>query len=213
MAKFEDLPFHTRPDLSPYLVHLTKRSDEEGGKRNAFSNLVDILLEGKLIGSDRTGFIKGTTPATCFMDIPFSALKHVLNEDNTNPLRPRYEPYGIVLSKPVAYQNGCRPVLYLSDNEIDSLGITDAEIWRVVRLEVNKTGSNWISWMHEREWRARGDFELPSRIVAVLVKDLDDVKEFNEILAKKYMDFNSIPLSVIPLEVVCDGLPYLANES
>lgn len=73
MAKFKDLPFHTRPDLSPYLVHLTKRSDEEGGKRNAFSNLVDILLEGKLIGSDRTGFIKGPTPATCFMDIPISA--------------------------------------------------------------------------------------------------------------------------------------------
>ncbi|MEL0660208.1 hypothetical protein V6255_13805 [Psychromonas arctica] len=212
MSDFNKLPFSTRPDLSPYLVHLTKRTENSGSKRNAFSNLIDILMAGELIGSDHTGYIKGPNTATCLMDIPISALKHVLNEENTNPDRPRYEPYGIVLKKPVAYQSGCRPVMYLSDDELIDLAIPVNEIWRVVRLEVNDEGSKWISWMHEREWRARGNLTLPSEVVAVLVKDLEDVKEFNKILDERFMEFKSIPLSVLPLEVICDGLPYLAKS-
>ena len=56
-----------------------------------------------------------------------------------------------MITKKLAYRKGCRPVLYLSNNEIKTLKIPEDELWRVVRLEV--TGDKWISWMHEREFR------------------------------------------------------------
>ena len=31
LPEFEDLPFYDRPDLTPYLVHLTKNSKKEDG--------------------------------------------------------------------------------------------------------------------------------------------------------------------------------------
>ncbi|MGP8434197.1 hypothetical protein ACT2FY_36645 [Paraburkholderia fungorum] len=72
-------------------------------------NLVRILKAGHLKGSDASGYIKGGHTASCFMDIPLSSLKYVLNEANTNPNRPRYEPYGIVVSKKFGFEYGCRP--------------------------------------------------------------------------------------------------------
>jgi hypothetical protein len=103
------LPFFERPDLSPYLVHLTRSSDEESGN-SAFENLVSILLDGKIEGSTtKKGFIKGSNPATCFMDIPLSSLKYILNESNTDPANPRYEPYGIVVTKKNRLQKRLSP--------------------------------------------------------------------------------------------------------
>jgi hypothetical protein len=48
--------------------------------------------------------------------------------------------------------------LYLSDEEMGQLKIPSKELWRVVRFEVREAG--WISWLHEREWRGRGNFAL-----------------------------------------------------
>jgi hypothetical protein len=82
---FEDLPFFERPDLTPFLVHLTKNTKAEDDY-SAFNNLVNILKTGEIWGSDtKKGFIKGPSPAACFMDIPFYALKYVLNEENSDP--------------------------------------------------------------------------------------------------------------------------------
>ncbi len=80
-----NLPFFERPDLSPFLVHLTKntKSDDEF---SAYDNLVNILETGEIWGSNtEKGFIKGPNEAACFMDIPLASLKYVLNEANTNP--------------------------------------------------------------------------------------------------------------------------------
>lgn len=117
LPEFEDLPFYDRPDLTPYLVHLTKNSKKEDGF-SAFENLVNILEEGKIRGSKSSkGFIKRPRRASCFMDVPFSALKYVLNPRDRDPENPRYEPYGIVVTKKYAHRMGCRPVLYLADDE------------------------------------------------------------------------------------------------
>src|SRR5437773_8569908 len=133
LPEFEDLPFYERPDLTPYLVHLTKNTKQED-HFSAFENLVNILQEGKVRGSkSNKGFIKGPNRAACFMDVPFAALKYVLNPRDSNPENPRYEPYGIVVTKKYAYRHGCRPVLYLSDKETKDLGIPRDELWRVVR--------------------------------------------------------------------------------
>lgn len=133
LPEFEDLPFYERPDLTPYLVHLTKNAKQDDGF-SAFENLVNILQEGKIRASQTSkGFIKGRHRATCFMDVPFSALKYVLNPRDSDPDNPRYEPYGVVVTKKFAYKYGCRPVLYLSNKETRELGIPSDDLWRVVR--------------------------------------------------------------------------------
>ena len=204
-----DLPFFERPDLSPFLVHLTKNSKKEDSY-SGFDNLVSILKTGEVFGSTKKkGHIKGGSPASCFMDVPLNCLKYVLNEQNTDPHHPRYEPYGVVISKKYAYKNGCRPVLYLSNSEIGSLAIPESELWRVVRLEsVDGTG---INWLHEREWRTKGSFQMPNKVRAVLVKDTRDAKRLQKLINKEQDEFASIPASIIPLTVLCQGLPYLSS--
>jgi hypothetical protein len=201
--EFKDLPFNERPDLSPYIIHLTKNT-QKGDGYSGFDNLVSILREGEIWASSRNkGFIKGPHKATCFMDVPFSALKYVLNPRDADPNNPRYEPYGIVVSKTFAYNHGCRPVLYLSDQEIVELQIPDKHLWRVVRFEVKN--KRWISWLHEREWRCKGNFRIPSTPYAVLVKTAKDAVKLNKMLRQADSNFAVRPQSIIPLEVICQG--------
>lgn len=202
LPEFDDLPFNVRPDLTPYLIHLTKSSDDGN---SAFDNLLSILKTGDILGSTTNkGFIKGKNPATCFMDVPFVTLKYVLTPENTNPESPRYEPFGVFVTKRYAYKNGCRPVLYLSDEETEELGIPRKELWRVVRFELQRGG--WISWLHEREWRCRGDFPLPEEVFGVLVRNTNDAKKLREKIEKRKNSFAAVPRSIIPLNVVCQGL-------
>lgn len=200
---FDDLPFNARPDLTPYVIHLTKNTKAEDDY-SAFDNLISILAGGEIFGSSNSkGFIKGPNNATCFMDVPFQALKYVLTPENMDPQKPRYEPFGIVLTKKYAYEHGCRPVLYLSNDETKVLQIPSEELWRVVRFEV--TGDGWISWLHEREWRCKGNCELPNRIQSVLVKNTDFALQLQERIKSKPEEYACIPKSIIPLSVVCQG--------
>lgn len=198
--------FMVRPDLTPYLVHLTKNTERQDGC-TALKNLYSILRTGSIRGSTRRGFIKGPNKAACFMDVPFFSLKYVLNKANTDPASPRYEPYGIVVSKRYAYAHGCRPVLYLSNQELSDLRIPRDEWWRVVRFEgVNDED---IGWLHEREWRARGDFSLPSSLYAVLVRTAGEANRLREVLSRNDDKYEVMPRAVVPLEVICQGLPYM----
>ena len=203
LPKFDDLPFNVRPDLTPYLIHLTKNTDAEDDY-SAYGNLVSILQTGEIWGSGTKGFIKGKRKAACFMDVPFSSLKYVLTPENTDPEMPRYEPYGIAVKKQKAYPKGCRPVLYLSKEEIVKIQFPDDELWRVARFEANEKG--WISWLHEREWRAPDRFELPSKIPAAFVRDLKEATDLMKQLHEESEDFRCIPRSVIPMTVLCQGL-------
>jgi hypothetical protein len=201
--KFEDLPFYDRPDLTPYLVHLTRGTERKDGN-SAFDNLVNILKVGRIYGSDKkTGYIRGNSPATCLMDVPFVSLKYLFKDSGTKS--PRYEPFGIFLTKKAAYKKGCRPVLYLSKEEMEEkLKIPKAELWRVVTFEADESG--WISWLHEREWRCKGDLQLPSNPYGVLVRSANDAKKLGKMIQKSPDAFKIKPRSIIPLDVVCQGL-------
>jgi len=207
MPKFEELPFDIRPDLTKFLIHLTKNTKDEDDY-TAFNNLVNILKEGEIWGSEtEKGFIKGPNKATCFMDVPMTSLKYILNYENANPLNPRYEPFGILVTKKAAYKKGCRPVIYLSNNELKKLNIPREELWRVVRLEV--VGESWISWMHEREWRCKNSFKLPKKAITVFVRHANYANKLQKMINKNPNKFKCKPLSIVPLSVVCEGLPYL----
>lgn len=66
------LPFSERPDLSPYLIHLTRGTEDEDGY-SALENLLSILEYGRIWGSNtQSGFIIGRRKAACFMDVPSS---------------------------------------------------------------------------------------------------------------------------------------------
>jgi hypothetical protein len=209
MPNFEDLPFFERPDLTPYLIHLTKNT-KASDDFSAFENLVSILQTGKVRGSDKEkGFIKGPNRAACFMDVPFYSLKYILNEENSSPSDPRYEAFGVFVTKKHAYDEGCRPVLYLSNTEIGQLCIPESQLWRVVRFEAGDKG--WISWLHEREWRCKGDYPLPSN-AGVLVKNSTYAERLNQRLNKEPDEFKIHPRTIIPLTVLCQGLPQLPSR-
>ena len=204
LPAFDDLPFNARPDLTPYLLHLTKNTKSED-EYSAYDNLVSILRTGEVWGSTpRRGMIKGRHKAACFMDVPFASLKYVLTPENADPQAPRYEPYGVAVTKRYAYGQGCRPVLYLSDTETTALEVPPAELWRVVRFEVSKRG--WISWLHEREWRCKGSFKLPKTVQAVVVRTTHEAQRLTDEIAKDRVKFKCRPKAVIPLTVVCQGL-------
>lgn len=200
MPQFDELPFRDRPDLSPYLLHFTKNTEGKDSY-TAFDNLCNILETGKIWGSK--GFIRGPNKASCFIDVPFMSLKYVFTKDNTKHDRPRYEPYGILVGKRFAYRKGARPVLYLSNEETRRLKIPREEWWRVVKLYVDNSG-NWISWLHEREWRKKGDVSLPNEAIPALVKTTKEAKQLSKLIEKK--EYKCKPCSVIPLEIVCQGL-------
>jgi hypothetical protein len=143
------------------------------------------------------------------MDLPFYSLKYVLNEENSNPAAPRYEAFGVFVTKKHAYTEGCRPVLYMSDKELRQLGIPKDELWRVVRFEASDEG--WISWLHEREWRCKGDYTLPTN-AGVLVKNWKYVERLNKLLRDKPKKFEVHPRAIIPLTILCQGLPHLPRS-
>lgn len=198
-----DLPNNERPDLTPYLIHLTKGNEKHSG----LENLESILKAGIIKGTD--SYIKGTRKAACFMDIPFVSLKYVCSEDNKR----RYEPYGVVIRKTTAYDRGARPVLYLSSSECADLGITKRnlpdELWRIVTLESsNKKGIWGVNWMHEREWRCPDQFCLPPEVLAVLVESSKEAEELSRKITCSSSRFRCRPRSVVPLNVICQGLVY-----
>lgn len=137
-----------RGDITNSLVHLTK----ECGGSSALEVLCQILSDGKLVGSSKSGFIKGPNPAVCFTETPLSSLKHFASKSKDND-DARYRFYGVALNKEAAFKQGARPVIYLPDSEAD--WIPTQQKWRHVRFEYGK-----VDWTYEREWRKRGDFDL-----------------------------------------------------
>jgi hypothetical protein len=192
---FDQFPFQIRPDLTPYLIHLTKNIDAS----SALDNLVSILETGRINGTTR--YVKGPRRAACFMDVPFTALKYICSKQNEY----RYQPYGVIVRKTFAYERGARPVLYLSKKETATLEISSDDQWRVVRFEGSHL-EGWVGWLHEREWRCPDLFRLPKTIIGVLVKSSDEALRLTAKIHKQRGRFACIPRSIIPLQVVCQGL-------
>jgi hypothetical protein len=135
------------------------------------------------------------------MDVPFVALKYVCSAQNEN----RYQPYGVIVRKVMAYERGARPVLYLSDDEITELDIPDPELWRVVKFQGSQE-KGWIGWLHEREWRRADEFRLPKTIIAALVKTSEEAARLSRMIHDNREKFRCVARSVIPLQVMCQGL-------
>ena len=174
-----------RSDISSYVTHFTRSTKD----MNTLSVLMKILNERRLIGSGKTGFIKGNFSAVCFQDAPVSGLvQNLIHEQyHREELggKIRYYPCGLMFRKPYVFKKGGRPVIY-ETKEIADLLYTE-ESWRVVTFNLNDE-SNIIDWTHEREWRVKGDFEFELNELYVVLPQEKAYKEFITNVDKEILD-------------------------
>jgi|CXWL01.1.fsa_nt_gi hypothetical protein len=196
----KELPYYERPDLTPYLIHLTKESVKNTGLKNLISILKDGVIEGTNSFIKRASRESGVK-AACFMDVPFAALKYVCSPKNAG----RYQAYGVVVRKQDVYQQMGRPVLHLSGKECEKLNIPPKQLWRVVSLEYDGKANIWIDWQHEREWRCPNEFDLKKVPCIALVESVKDVKKLQDKIDQEPALFQCVPITIIPLEVICQG--------
>jgi hypothetical protein len=177
-----------RFDLSHALVHLTKRRAREpfGFKTeaSAFQVLKEILQARKIEAG--LGYVKGNQPVVCLSEIPLSALHGFAARSTQDAPFPRYEFYGIAISKYMGFRLGARPVIYLPDAEAG--WIPSDQKWRHVRFEHGQ-----VDWTHEREWRCPGDVDLGQIGFYVIVWSAEEASE----LVK--LNLSNV-LGVLPME-------------
>lgn len=161
--------FPDRKDVSDTLIHLTG----DRGDTRARDALYSILEELNIHGSGKEGFVKGERTAACFTEAPFSEVQNIIKQ-RRNTSRP-YGPYGVMVRKLDAWEQGARPVLYLPDEE--GTWIPREELWRHVRFEYPN-----IDFTHEREWRCPEGFNLASTRFTVLVRNNREIDELFSII-------------------------------
>jgi hypothetical protein len=108
-----DLLFHFTRNIEPQRITVSIRDNHSiymGGSASAV--LHKILYEEKLIGTSRWTYGKDTI---CFTEAPiqeFNSVFSLVSIASTKAERPRYEPYGIAVSKKWLFEQGGRPVIY-----------------------------------------------------------------------------------------------------
>ena len=162
------MPPITRNDVSDWVVHLTKldepqrfeTADERRDRRNKpFRTLLTILEERCLLAGH--GFIVDNIDCVCFTETTIETLKEIFDKGHE---RFRYQPFGIMVPKGVAYLAGARPVIYQPRCDLSLLHPSK----RHLHVTFDLIQSIDFTW--EREWRLRMDqFGLIPDIVQVVV--------------------------------------------
>ena len=110
-----------RRDMGDLLFHFTRGAEPEweeilGQRMNvaetASNVLTKILRQGALRGSSKWTYGIDTV---CFTEAPiqeFNSIFALASIASERHLRPRYEPYGIAVSKTWLFAQGGRPVIY-----------------------------------------------------------------------------------------------------
>jgi hypothetical protein len=189
--------FTQRTDLSSCLVHLTRGT----ANQSAVDVLIKILVERKLKGSDpKKAFVHGNKPVVCFQDVPLNSIAdNIAFERKFYPDRNRYSGCGLVFHKSHIYACGGRPVVYDDPATAKNYIPNQAEHWRIVAFDLS--GSDFIDWTHEREWRVPGDLQFDLTNVGIL---LDTPKSYREFV------FKCRKLTTYPLDKLC-GIVVLAG--
>ena len=186
-----------RSDLSHSLVHLTKYRARTAfnfqTEASAFEIVKEILAAGKIKAGH--GYVKGLQPVACFSEIPFSALHGFAARPTAQIPRPRYEFYGIAISKQSGFSLGARPVIYLPDAEAGWIPFDQK--WRHVRFEHGQ-----IDWTHEREWRCPNDVDLSKIGFYVLVWSAGEAAEIMQLNGPVKDNI----LGILPMEHISDML-------
>jgi hypothetical protein len=174
------LLFHfTRKPAEPFVVVATPNGDRYTPSSGS-AVLRKILYEARLTGSDKwsPGY-----PCVCFTEAPiqeFNAIFSLVEIAASKQEKPRYEPYGIAVSKKWLFAQGGRPVIYDHRDLMERL--PDSEKYRWV--EYDPTNNIDVTW--EREWRAKTEhlsLDPSETLVVVPTREeaFDIVYEFAEL--------------------------------
>ena len=170
-----------RRDMGDLLFHFTRGAepiwkDVHGHRFNTAetaSHVLNKILRTGLRGSSSWTYGIDTV---CFTEAPISefnaifALNSIANEAH---LRPRYEPYGVAVSKSWLFANGGRQVIY---DHPDSREAYPADLmFRYCPYDP----SAGIDYTWEREWRIRtSSLQLEPKQTIVIVPTAEEAFEF-----------------------------------
>lgn len=173
-----------RRDIGPLLFHFTRapsdgRSPEikhEHGvsvmSASAGGVLSKILHEGSLRGTSDWTYGFNTV---CFTEAPMQEFNYIFSLvalASTRQERPRYEPYGIAVSKTWLFQRGGRPVIYDHPDTFDQY--PQEQQYRFVPYDP----TNDLDYTWEREWRIQSDsVELDPKQALVVVPTAEEAFE------------------------------------
>lgn len=195
-----------RTDLSTFLVHLTRDSEQQ----TARARLQQILTNWTLVARSPygaavrpladAGLNADSQRCVCFTESPLEHVYWLLREIDDRQIQ--FRSYGIALPKKEGRRLGINPVWYvdmtpapghnwlinpindLIDEAIAAGGFADSRIARVAPF-VEQMGTwqgNRKEFWWEREWRHVGDLPLPDRIIVLCPEA--DFPYFQGILAQ-----------------------------
>lgn len=195
-----------RRDIGDLLFHFT-RSLADGNRveiklgmgvslsnGSAYNILRKILHEGKLQG---TSTWTNGEDCVCFTEAPiqeFNSIFSLVSIAASKEERPRYEPYGIAVSKQWLFKQGGRPVIYDSPSSFENLPPDIQHRFVPYDLE------HGVDFTWEREWRIRtSTLALDPKNTLVVVPTSDEafelVYEFADLEADfDYADGESYPV-------------------
>jgi hypothetical protein len=149
-----------RRDMSDLLFHFTRRTDNKSA-RDVLNN---ILNEGKLKGTAKSN---KSDKFICFTEAPIQECNSIFSLVSIATLPdhlPRYEPYGVAVSKKWLYEKGGRHVIY--DHPDARNEISASQNYRFAPY--SPLDGKDFTW--EREWRIKSDeLELDPNCTLVVV--------------------------------------------
>lgn len=142
------LLFHFTRNIEPQQVTISLSNNQSWYLNGSASAVLrKILHEEELIGTSRWTYEKDTI---CFTEAPiqeFNSVFSLVSIASTKAERPRYEPYGIAVSKKWLFEQGGRPVIY--DHPTNFSEYSESLRYRFVPHDP----TNGIDFTWEREWR------------------------------------------------------------
>lgn len=185
-----------RSDLSTFLVHLTRDGNEGDSAESRLRTILSsgVLEARSVFGSFKQHEAKLTEPAVasqkcvCFTETPLEFTQLLLEQISYRDVV--FRPYGIAIPKKLARKKGVNPIWYLDmtpghdwlTKPIEVLVEAAMNTEAVEQQPIAKLAP-FFDWMGtwpraddipsrkefwwEREWRHRGDFSLPNRVIAI----------------------------------------------
>jgi len=149
---FGNLLFHFTRTLVDKFVSFNQNNGEVFSiPASASAVLGKILSEAKLIGTSKWTYGQN---CICFSEAPIQEINSIfaLNDiASSKEERPRYEPYGVAVSKKWLFSKGGRPVIY--DHPDTLKEFPENMKYRFMSYDPE----NGIDFTWEREWRIKAD--------------------------------------------------------
>ena len=217
----------TREDLSKFVVHLTKDSDEKSASENLINILKSKLIEARtphcLFKPDiekRRSFsveLQKQFNTVCFTETPLSQIRHLATDIPGRKVH--LKPYGLVFRRSAILEKGGGPAIYINAEgtrhkemllrrfRSDFRDITNIAEARLKHGEFLEAVINHYSLCNlmidyhdfswEREWRYRGNFKFKYFEIVAIL--VDGTLHFKKLIEDNLSEEKRRHLRRIPL--------------